>query len=278
MRNITIFGLVLVLIGILGTGVSAEPQLTESFWGTLIMQDGSPIPAPVTVSAVVENGGGNVVTTQDGKYGDYDYTVPRLVVGGLSIPDDAPISFFIDGVHAECNDGLGGGWVDTYPFESGRNINLSLRLTGPVHTISASAGPHGTINPTGDVVVPEGMNRTFTIIPDSCYEVVNVLVDGVSYGRISSYKFIDVTQDHTIQAFFEQNTLVITAIAFDGGTISPPGDTIVPCGGSQDYIITPQTPCFQIADVLVDGVSVGAVSDYSFEDVETDHEIEARWE
>jgi len=278
MRNITIFCLVLILIGMLGTGVSAEPQLTESFWGSLIMQDGSPIPAPVTVSAVVENGGGYVVTTEDGKYGDYDYTVPRLVVGGLGIPNDAPISFFIDGVPVECNDNQGGGWRATYPFDSGTNVNLDLRLTGPVHTISASAGPHGTINPAGEVVVPEGMNRTFTIVPDSCYDVVNVLVDDVPQGAISVYKFTDVMEDHTIEALFEQNTLVISAFASSGGTISPSGDTVVPCGGSQSYTINPQSPCYQVADVLVDDVSVGAVRGYTFSDVVTDHEIEAIFE
>ncbi len=281
MRNTKIkaaFCLVLVLIGVLGTGVSAEPQLTESFWGSLSMQDGSPIPAPVTVSAIVTNGGGSVVTTEDGKYGDYDYTIPRLVVGGTGIPDDAPISFFIDGVPAQCNDNLGGGWVGTYPFDSGRNVNLDLRLNGPAFTINATAGPHGTIDPSGDVVVPEGMDRTFTIIPDSCYDVVNVLVDGVSVGAVRGYTFTDVTGDHTIEAFFGQNSLVISATAFSGGTISPAGDTVVPCGGSQDYTIAPQAPCYRIADVLVDDVSVGAVPDYSFEDVVTDHEIEAFFE
>ncbi len=279
MRNYMIkaaFCLVLVLIGILGTGVSAEPQLSESFWGSLVMQDGSPIPAPVNVSATVANGGGFVITTEDGKYGDYDYSIPRLVVGGAGIPYDAPISFFIDGVHAECNDGS--GWADTYPFDSGDDVELDLRLTGPVYTISATAGSGGTIEPIGDVIVPEGMDRSFTIIPDDCYEVVNVLVDGASVGAVRSYTFYDVIENHTIQAFFEQDTLVIAAFASNGGTISPSGETIVPCGGSQDFTINPQSPCYQVADVLIDDVSVGAVRGYTFTDVVTDHEIEAFFE
>ena len=45
-------------------------------------------------------------------------------------------------------------------------------------------------------------------------------------------------------------------------------------GGSQSFTITPNAPA-QIADVLVDGSSVGPVSSYTFNNVTQDHTIAA---
>jgi len=51
----------------------------------------------------------------------------------------------------------------------------------------------------------------------------------------------------------------------------------VSCGADQVFIITPD-PCYRIADVMVDGTSVGPVSSYTFEDVAANHRIEASFE
>ena len=59
-----------------------------------------------------------------------------------------------------------------------------------------------------------------------------------------------------------------------GGSISPAGATTVAYGGSQIFTIAPASG-YTIADVLVDGVSVGAVSSYTFTNVRTDHTIAA---
>src|SRR2546427_318165 len=67
----------------------------------------------------------------------------------------------------------------------------------------------------------------------------------------------------------------ITATAGAGGSISPAGATTVACGGSQTYTIAPDDKCHVIADVKVDGVSVGAVASYTFSDVQTNHSIDA---
>jgi hypothetical protein len=68
--------------------------------------------------------------------------------------------------------------------------------------------------------------------------------------------------------------LTITAAAEAGGTISPSGEVTVNQGSNQSFTITPSAG-YQIADVLVDGFSVGAVSSYTFENVTGDHSIVA---
>ena len=47
------------------------------------------------------------------------------------------------------------------------------------HSISASAGVNGSISPAGTVNVTDGADQSFTLIPNSGYQVEDVLVDGI---------------------------------------------------------------------------------------------------
>ena len=71
-----------------------------------------------------------------------------------------------------------------------------------VRVITATAGDNGRIAPTGDVAVPKGESKTFTITPDSGYHIKDVLVDGKSVGAVSTYTFENVVDNHTIHATF----------------------------------------------------------------------------
>lgn len=70
------------------------------------------------------------------------------------------------------------------------------------YTITASAGPNGSISPSGAVKVFARAGQTFTISPAAGYAVAEVTIDGVSLGAQSSYTFSNVTTDHTISAGF----------------------------------------------------------------------------
>ncbi len=66
----------------------------------------------------------------------------------------------------------------------------------------------------------------------------------------------------------------IFASAGANGSISPNGATPVASGGSQTISITPAAG-YHVADVLVDGSSVGSVTSYTFPNVTTSHTISA---
>ena len=66
----------------------------------------------------------------------------------------------------------------------------------------------------------------------------------------------------------------ITASAGAGGSISPSGSAAVPSGSDKTYTIT-ASDGYKIANVLADGVSVGAVSTYTFQNVKKAHTIAA---
>ncbi|RCK71587.1 MAG: Type IV fimbrial biogenesis protein PilY1 [Ignavibacteriae bacterium] len=71
-----------------------------------------------------------------------------------------------------------------------------------IYTITASAGPNGSISPSGDIVVEYGADQSFTITPDLNYMVDDVIVDGSSVGPVTEYTFTNVTDNHTIHATF----------------------------------------------------------------------------
>ncbi|PPK76119.1 hypothetical protein B0F87_104211 [Methylobacter tundripaludum] len=87
-------------------------------------------------------------------------------------------------------------------------------------TIAATAGTGGTITPSGNIVVNQQGNQTFSIAANSGYAIADVNVDGVSVGAVTSYTFTDVTVNHMIAASF-------SAINNTGGIIgyNGPGTT-----------------------------------------------------
>lgn len=67
---------------------------------------------------------------------------------------------------------------------------------------------------------------------------------------------------------------VIIATADEHGKIDPAGTITVPKSGNKTFTITPDSG-YYIKDVLVDGKSVGAVTEYKFENVTEPHKIHA---
>lgn len=99
----------------------------------------------------------------------------------------------------EKRDGLDGkGPGIDYFIISPKNVVLEK------FAITATAGKGGTIT-TEDLTdgkVTEGESATFTITPNSGYEIADVKVDGQSVGKRTSYTFENVTAAHTIEATF----------------------------------------------------------------------------
>lgn len=86
----------------------------------------------------------------------------------------------------------------TLVFADGK-LTVSVR---PYYTITATAGIHGSISPSGSVSVIHGGSQSFTITPNTGYAIANVRIDGVSIGAVRYYTFENVTSSHTIEAVF----------------------------------------------------------------------------
>lgn len=72
----------------------------------------------------------------------------------------------------------------------------------PSCTIRAAAGSGGSISPAGNIIVPAGEDRSFTITPDAGYVILRVLVDGENIGAVDAYTFENVRTGHSIEAVF----------------------------------------------------------------------------
>lgn len=74
----------------------------------------------------------------------------------------------------------------------------------PEYVITATAGEHGEISPSGDVYVYDYNNQTFEITPDEGYEIDTLKVDGKAVDITTSYTFKIVDTNHTIEVTFKQ--------------------------------------------------------------------------
>ncbi|MEM7392089.1 MAG: reprolysin-like metallopeptidase, partial [Verrucomicrobiota bacterium] len=140
---------------------------------------------------------------------------------GTWLPEDALSAF--DGEEAN------GTWTlritDSVTDDTGQLNNFSMIFTlsgctppsmNPTYTITASAGPNGTIAPSGAVVVNSGDSANFLATADTYYHLLEILVNGSPIGMtfgpgFSSFNYMwnNVMADGTIQANFSENLATI---------------------------------------------------------------------
>lgn len=83
--------------------------------------------------------------------------------------------------------------------------------------ITASCGGNGSIVPSGEIEVKYGYDKAFTVTPDEGFRVASITVDGSDIDLATNeswdaengeYTFSDVTENHTIEAGFEDATSI----------------------------------------------------------------------
>jgi len=72
------------------------------------------------------------------------------------------------------------------------------------YSISATAGPGGSISPAGQVLVDAHATQRFDVSPSYGYQIDDVIVDGQSKGAVTNYTFSNVHSDHQIHATFSE--------------------------------------------------------------------------
>jgi uncharacterized repeat protein (TIGR02543 family) len=171
-------------------------------------------------------------------------------------------------------DGVSQGTVNSYTFTNvtfDHTIEASFSDITYTLTISKTGTGNGilTSNASG-TSFPAGTVVTLTAVPD-----VNSTFDGWSGECTGTLPTCTLTMnaDTAVTATFTLKTYTITAQAGTGGTISPSGSITVNYGANQTFIVILNTG-YRIADVKVDGASVGVVSSYVFTNVIKDHIIE----
>ena len=144
------------------------------------------------------------------------------------------------------------------------------------YSIAATADANTIIEPSGVTVVDIGGTQTYSIVANRGFSIADVVVDGVAVGAVSNYTFSNVQANHIISATSLPKPFSIVSFSQGGGKINPQGLTRVTAGESQSYTMVANTG-FEIDNVVVDGANIGAVTNYTFENVTAKHTIRANF-
>jgi len=174
-------------------------------------------------------------------------------------------------------DGVSAGAVSNHTFwnvSDYHSIHASFRVYVGNYTINATAGSGGTISPSGVVIVPSGGDQRFTITPGAGQSVSDVLVDNVSIGPVTSYTFMNVTENRQISAFFYRipGEYLINSSSNQWAKIIPSGNYLYPENSNQSFKMQAK-PGSLLDNLTVDSTRQDAVPYYTFTNLTDDHSI-----
>ena len=101
------------------------------------------------------------------------------------------------------------------------NHNLVVTSEPFKYTITTSAGSNGSITPSA--TVNYGSSKIINMSPSTGYEVNEVIVDGVNKGKITTYTFNNITDNHTISVTFkklDEQKFTVNCTTVQNGNIS----------------------------------------------------------
>ena len=171
-------------------------------------------------------------------------------------------------------DGKSVGAVNAYTFT---NItaphSIQSMFTIKQYQVDITVKGNGSIQPSGSLILDSGASQEFSIMPEDCFYIYNVLVDGESKGQVKTLTIESVMENHNIEVIFQRYQYTVETIAQIGGKIQPKDDTLYNCGQDATFKIIPDNG-FEVHDVTVDNLSIGAATEHVFTSMDQNHSIE----
>ena len=153
------------------------------------------------------------------------------------------------------------------------SIKVIYKIT--TYTITANAGNGGSISPQGVSIVNYGATPRYSITPNTGYKVDSIFVNNTNININNIYYIFDsVKSNQIIRVVFKLQTYTISAIAGNGGSISPQGISSVTYGDTPRYIIAPNIG-YQIDSIIINGNKVPNANSYTFDSVKSNQTIYA---
>ena len=182
---------------------------TVPFTATLSGESGYSLPSSITVQRVKYYD----ITTQEPIV---PATVDKIYASGTDYTYNASNGEIVIPVAT-----LGDIVYDQSPYHI--QIVASGVANPTTYTITVTQSANGTISPASADNISQGSDLTFTITPDSGFQIADVLVDGASVGTVSSYSFTNIISNHSITATFEETSATPSpsATPFPSATPSP---------------------------------------------------------
>jgi M6 family metalloprotease-like protein len=172
-------------------------------------------------------------------------------------------------------------WSDGVLTAARREVNVTASksvtasFSANTFTLRYAAGAGGTLSGVASQTVAYGSAGTsVTAAPDIGYHFVR-WSDGV---LAASRREVNVTASKSVTASFSVSSYALVPTWNAGGIVSPSGtQTVAYRSPATTFSITPYQGN-RVADVQVDGVSVGPVRSYVFDHVEAGHMLEVTFE
>jgi hypothetical protein len=137
------------------------------------------------------------------------------------------------------------------------NSNHSLYATFKrVFSITSISGANGNIEPGGISLADENSDLTFTIIPDTRYELAKLTADGLEMDvNDNTFTLKNINKDQTLIASFKLKQFNIISQAGNFGTIEPSGEFKVDAGSGKTFVVQPDVGS-QIKELKVNNETV----------------------
>lgn len=237
----------------------------------LIIQGTTASPASFTIAASAGTGGSispsGTTTVEGGASQTYTitslsgYTVSSVLVDGSSV--GAVSSYTFSNVTADHTISATFIASPAYSISGAVSTSGGAAISGVTMILTGTVSATTTTSGNGSYTFAGLSSGSYTITPSlSGYAFSpSSKAATISNGNLTNRNFTGTATSYTI-----------TAYAGSGGTISPSGSTTVNSGGSQTYTVAPSAG-YAIVSVLIDGISLGAVSSYTFTNVTANHTI-----
>jgi len=173
---------------------------------------------------------------------------------------------------------------------------MTVTVTAAYCEGNITSGPVGPVRkaPQAAPDAPTLSSKTSTSITLNTYPGCEYRIDGGSWQTATTFGGLTPNTSYSFEAYKPETathlaspvspaatfttdpasmfTITATVNHANYGTINPEGETLVELGGSLTFIITPYEH-YRIANVLVNGIEQGAISTYTFENVQADGTI-----
>ncbi|MCM1130073.1 MAG: hypothetical protein NC325_00065 [Anaeroplasma bactoclasticum] len=166
-----------------------------------------------------------------------------------------------------------------YKFENIlENHSISVEFEKLVYTIDIDIDGQGDVDLAHHSVVDYGTDLTIHIVPEYGQRVRLLEIDGQTSLNVDEISLPKISQNHQIHIAFEQITYTLSIAHRGNGSIQPDRTSIiVNYGENQTFSFLPARGN-GIKDVLIDGVSIGAPSSYTLENILANHTVLVEFE
>lgn len=149
--------------------------------------------------------------------------------------------------------------------------------------ISVVTDIYTTADPEGITLVQRhrGLTVTFDAVPGA--DIVYVVIDGKTYYGLRSYTFTDVNEPHTVEVVgkdletIPRRIFELNVSSTEGGSVSSEGRLLAAYGSTRTLRFVPEEG-WRVADVIVDGESIGAAASYEFRAIIEAHTLHVVFE